>query len=542
MIPVIVNVLAALVVLAWARPLVLDALRALHILQLEEYQTVRFWRWLVGHRSSAFDRSFLIACALAGILGSVLPFPVWFAAPLVGVATGAREALRGARPEAKKPLVLTARARRLLGGWVLCTVVTGGLVFLATRGLLARSAASTFSSILAGLLVAGLLIWPLMSLANLLLYPIEEGFRQYYLASARRVLARQRPVVIGVAGSYGKTSTKSILAQILATRYRVLATPRSFNTPMGLCRVIREQLRSEHRYFIAELGAYRRGEIRQLCKLVKPEIGILTAVGPEHLERFGSFENVVQGEFEIVASLPLNGLAIFNGEDEICRELAGRSPCPYVLAGGPAHPHREIWAEGVELTSSGLRFTICLADGRRAEVAAPLLGRHNVTNILTASIVALRSGLPLDDLVKAISALEPVEHRLQLIPNENGVVVIDDTYNSNPRGAATALETLAMFQAGRRYLVTPGMVELGTLQQDAHREFGRQAAAVCDGVILIGPKQTRAIAEGLIEAGFSRDRLLVTRSLAEATERLKTLLRPGDAVLFENDLPDNYDE
>ena len=135
-----------------------------------------------------------------------------------------------------------------------------------------------------------------------------------------------------------------------------------------------------------------------------------------------------------------------------------------------------------------------------------------------------------------------IEHRLQLLPNDNGVVVIDDTYNSNPRGAATALETLATFQGGRRYLVTPGMVELAALQQDAHRELGRQAAAVCDGVILIGPKQTRAIAEGLIEAGFSRDRLLITRNLAEATERLKTLLRPGDAVLFENDLPDNYDE
>lgn len=531
-----------LLVISWARPLALGGLRALHILQLEEYQTARFWRWLARHASSAIDRPSTIVFALTGILAFVLPAPAWVIAPLLAAAVGARESLRAQLPVAKKPLVLTARARRLVVGWIVCVVVVAAVAYLGARGPLSASAASPFPAAVAGLFVASLLVWPLTSLANLILYPVEAGFRQYYLASARRILGRYHPIVVGVAGSYGKTSTKSILAQILSTRYPTLATPRSFNTPMGLCRVIREQLRPEHRFFVAELGAYRRGEIRQLCKLVHPTIGILTAVGPEHLERFGSFENVVKAEFEIVEALPSSGLAIFNGEDPICRELAPNSQCPYVLAGGPPDPHREIWAEDVELTSNGLTFTLCLTDGRRARVTTRMLGRHNVTNILTASVVALRSGLDLSELGKAISTLEPVEHRLQLIPNDNGVVVIDDTYNSNPRGAATALETLATFRGGRRYLVTPGMVELADLQNDAHREFGRQAAAVCDGVILVGPKQTRAIAEGLIEAGFSRDRMVVTRNLAEATERLKTLLRPGDAVLFENDLPDNYDE
>src|SRR6185437_2194690 len=395
----------------------------------------------------------------------------------------------------------TARVRRLIGGFGLCVALVGVATDLVARGLLGAEQSTPAVAILLSLALVSLLCWPLASLANLLLYPVEAGFRQYYLASARGILRRHHPVVVGVAGSYGKTSTKAILARILSSRYPALATPRSFNTPMGLCRVIREQLQPEHRYFVAELGAYRRGEIRQLCNLVHPTIGVLTSVGPEHLERFGSMENVVKAEFELIDALPTDGVAIFNGADPTCRELATKSRCRYILAGGEADSHRVIWAEDVTLTSAGLEFTLCLSDGRRVPVSTTLLGRHNVSNILVASAAALESGLSLDDVLTAIPHLEPVEHRLQLIPNPNGVVVIDDTYNSNPRGAATALETLAAFQGGRRYLVTPGMIELADHQEAAHREFGRQAAGVCDGVILIGPKQTRAIADGLAEAG-----------------------------------------
>ncbi|HEY8885332.1 MAG TPA: UDP-N-acetylmuramoyl-tripeptide--D-alanyl-D-alanine ligase, partial [Chloroflexota bacterium] len=393
-----------------------------------------------------------------------------------------------------------------------------------------------------GLALLAAFTWPLFALANLLLYPVEASSRAYYLRSARHILTSYAPTVIGIAGSYGKTSTKTILAQILSTRFEVLMTPRSFNTPMGLCRVIREQLQPSHQFFIAELGAYQRGEVRQLCRLVQPSIGVLTAVGPEHLERFGSLDNVIEGEFELIEALPAGGLAIFNGDDETCRDFARRARAPHLLVGGPPEPTRELSSEAISLSTDGLRFTICHRDGRRLVVGTRLLGRHNVTNILLASAAALHVGFPFDELATAIERLEPVEHRLQLVPNDNGVVVIDDTYNSNPRGAAAALETLAAFQGGRRYLVTPGMVELAEMQDGAHRDFGRQAAGVCDAVILVGPRRTRAIAEGLTAAGFSADHLIVTRDLGEATERLRTLLQRGDAVLFENDLPDNYAE
>lgn len=529
--------LSAALVLAWAVPLARGMLRGLHILQLEEYRTARYARWLRNNLTTIFAPIPLATFAAVAAVASVLPRPVWLVAPALGALGGVWQSLVDKNPPAKKPLVITARAKRLIAGWV----VVAGAAFAAAIGIrFSADPARLVARSALGLFLVSLLNWPLLLVANVLLFPVEAGLRRYYLRSAKQVLRTHRPTVVGVAGSYGKTSTKMILSSILATKHPTLATPRSFNTPMGLCRVIREQLGPEHRFFVAELGAYQRGEIDGLCRLVEPTIGVLTAVGPEHLERFGSMENVKAAEFELIASLPPNGLAVFNGEDETCRELARRARCRTIVVGGNDNP--DLWAEDISLTPEGLRFRIVHRDGRSVSVQTALLGRHNVTNILAASAVALECGIDFAELPDAIRRLEPVEHRLRLLPNPNGIVVIDDTYNANPRGAAAALETLAAFQGGRRYLVTPGMVELADLTDAAHRDFGRQAAAVCDAVILVGPRQTRAIAEGLTESGFAPDRLIVTRNLDEATEHLKTLLRPGDAVLFENDLPDQYQE
>lgn len=529
-------VLGAALLFAWVTPGARWISRGLHMLQLEEYQTARYARWLLANRGAIFYPIPIATFALVAVAAAFLPAPLWAIAPVAGAVVGAWQSITYRNPPAKKPLVLTARAKRLVAGWVVVVLLLLAAVTSAGSG----SAHRVVVAIALGLFLASLLSWPLLLVANLLVFPVEAGYRRYYLEDAKRILRANDPRVVGVAGSYGKTSTKMILSQILATRHPTLATPRSFNTPMGLCRVIREQLKPEHRFFVAELGAYQRGEIAGLCRLVQPTIGVLTSVGPEHLERFGSMENVRKAEFELIDNLPRDGLAVFNGYDPTCLELSRQARCRTVVVGGGERP--DLWAEDVALTAEGLRFVIVDREGRRAAVRTRLLGRHNVANILAAAAVAIECGVTFDEIPAAIERIEPVEHRLQLIPNPNGVVVIDDTYNSNPRGAEAALETLAAFSGGRRYLVTPGMVELADLTDEAHRAFGQQAAGVCDGVILIGPRRTRAIAEGLIANGFQPDRLIVTKSLDEATEHLKSLLRHGDAVLFENDLPDHYQE
>jgi len=380
--------------------------------------------------------------------------------------------------------------------------------------------------------------------ANVLMYPIEASFRRYYRASAKRVVeACPHLRVVAVTGSYGKTSTKEIIAHVLSKRFRVLKTPRSFNTVMGICKVIREQLKPEHEVFVVEMGAYKAGEIARLCQLTPPHIGVLTAVGPQHLERFKTVERVAEAKYELMAALPLHGTGIFNGDDPLCRKLAARSgPFQTRLYGiEPARGHSlDVWASSVTITERGTEFDVATAQGQTARFVTKLLGQHNVSNILAAVVVGLESGLTLQELADSVRELEPIEHRLQRMDGAGGVTVIDDAYNSNPAGVRAALKVLDSFPGGQKILITPGMVELGDAEECEHRQMGMLAADVCDYVILVGPTRTRPIADGLRTKDFPADHIFLAQDLDEATQRLQTVVRPGDVVLFENDLPDTY--
>ncbi|MGH2348972.1 MAG: UDP-N-acetylmuramoyl-tripeptide--D-alanyl-D-alanine ligase, partial [bacterium] len=342
---------------------------------------------------------------------------------------------------------------------------------------------------------------------------------------------------------YGKTSTKHFLYTLLSSRYLTLMTPGSYNTTMGVCRVVNEQLASEHQVFIVEMAAYGRGEIKEIAGLVHPRIGILTAIGPQHLEWFASIENIMATKYELIEALPPDGVAVFNADDPLCRTLADRTPRLKVLQYGvTSSPERlDLRAEDIQHSAKGLSFALIDASGERISIATRLLGRHNVLNILAAGAVAMELGLSLQEVAAGISGLQPPEHRLQLLNGAAGVTVIDDAYNANPDGAAEALEVLRQF-GGRRVLVTPGLVELGILQDHANREFGRRAAAVCDHVVLVGPAQTRPVRAGLDDVAFPSDQVTTVDSLQEAAVVLQRILKPGDTVLFENDLPDIYAE
>jgi UDP-N-acetylmuramoyl-tripeptide--D-alanyl-D-alanine ligase len=439
--------------------------------------------------------------------------------------------LRVRKAEVKKPLAWTGRAWRIYG--LACLLIAG-----AAWGL----------GWFAPLLAAG---WPFaLVTANVLLKPVQSLINQGYVWKARARLKKYGPVVVGVAGSYGKTSTKYFAAKILSERYRVLKTPESYNTLLGVCRVINgnvkpeDALKPEHEVFVVEMGAYRRGEVRETARVVKPRYGILTSIGPEHFERFLSLENIQATNFELIEALQGEGAGAFNCDIPECAALADRAGHTRALRYGisRAGGALDLWAEGIEHGPEGMRFTMAHRDGRRVEARTALVGRHNVQNILGAALVALEMGMTLEEIARGVSRLEPPPHRLNVIRGAGGTIVIDDSYNSNPAGAAEALNVLAEFRTGRRILVAPGMIELGALQEAKNEEFGRQAAAVCDFVYLIGPEQTRPVLRGLVAAGFGESQYKVCRELAEATAHMGKTLRPGDAVLFENDLPDLYAE
>jgi UDP-N-acetylmuramoyl-tripeptide--D-alanyl-D-alanine ligase len=522
---------------------------ALHALQQDDYSNLRYARWLAASSTRLIHGPvalvYLAGC-LAQIALSAAPPQTWVAAltSAIAVFVGIKSFRR---PPQKKPLVYTGRARRLLATSVLLAALVLAVGFLALSKLGEAAGLGGSSAGLAVLAMALVSIHaaPFVAMAaNLLLAPVQSSINRMYRIRARRKLVRYGPRVVGITGSYGKTSTKYFTEALLESRFRVLKTRASFNTLLGVCRAINEELGPEHEVLIVEMGAYRRGEIREMAELVRPQIGVLTAIGPQHLERFGSIETIEKAKFELLAALPAGGIAVVNNDDPRVRRLAdglrGPDVCRYGI--DYAAGDLDLQADSIEHGPDGLTFNLIDRDGKRVTVKTRLIGRHNVSNILAAAGVARAVGVGLREIAGAIGRLQPVPHRLETHTGADGVTIIDDAYNSNPVGAANALDALNEFQTGRKILVTPGMVELGVEQDARNEEFGAKAAAVCDFVILVGRNQTEPIRRGLAGAGFAPDRITSVRNLNDGLEAMKGIVRAGDVVLFENDLPDLYEE
>ncbi len=430
----------------------------------------------------------------------------------------------------KVPLKYTARIKRLL--------VTAAIIYLLPTLLnlpVFGSLAPTFMSII---YVAMIIAAPfLVLLANLINRPVEQAINRHYINDAKRIL-KECPnlTVIGITGSFGKTSVKYFLDELLSVKYNVLKTPGNFNTPLGVVRTIRGELRATHDIFLCEMGAKNVGDIKEICDIVHPKHGIITSVGPMHLESFGSIENVRKTKFELADALPEDGSLWLNMDSEYVREgSAGRSFIGYGLDSREGY-----YVEGLSVTASGSEFTVVSPSGGKCEYKTKLIGRHNVLNICGAIAAANTLGIPLEDLKTAVRRLESVPHRLELKRNGD-VTIIDDAYNSNPSGARAALEALSMLD-GYKILVTPGMVELGEKSEELNREFGTEAAEVCDYVALVAGAAAPAIHRGLTEKGFPEEKIFDAKSLNEAMSRVYTLTtgEKKKIILLENDLPDNY--
>ena len=535
--------------LAWAA---LRAVKAVHMLQLDSYANDRFLHWLAAQPSrraidpaSGLCQAIFMAAIAIPPRQLVSPSILLCAWSMCAAALLVFTLVTAEKP--KKPLVYTGRAiRMLVTSLLLSALVMGASTWFALSRLQLDLSATLRDSVTLTMLLASLAVVQLAPLvvvvANILLFPVQHAINSKYLRQARRRLHDVSPLVVGITGSYGKTSTKYVLEQLLADHRKVLKTPLSYNTLMGVCRVINEHLDDECQVLIAEMGAYRRGDIRELCDFVHPTIGILTAIGPQHLERFKTLDNIQATKYELIEALPASGVAILNNDDPRCRALADRTTHVTVMRYGldPQGQPLDLCAEGIAMGPHGLSFTMAAKHGRRVDVQTVLLGRHNVLNILAASCAAVALGLSLDDVAKAIRNLPPVPHRLQLMNSSSGVTVIDDAYNANPVGATEALEVLGSFTAGRRILVTPGMVELGPLEAQLNEELGAKAAEVCDYVILVGVERTRPLLAGLQRQSFPGDKIRIVRDLNAATEALTRIVRAGDTVLFENDLADQY--
>ncbi|MCR5040639.1 MAG: UDP-N-acetylmuramoyl-tripeptide--D-alanyl-D-alanine ligase [Clostridia bacterium] len=518
-------VFLTLAIIAAAYEIYLTAVSNMHMLQLNTYRNTEQAAWmknkpgkylpncllaLYGLTFVFFGNSVLYALA---ILFSLLLIPVnkYYSKP-------------------KKKFVVTARVKRMFvtegvltalivaGGVVICVFCPQKYVFL--------------------LLVESLAFYPMLTmLSNLINRPLEKSINRWYVNDAKRMLAEASGLeVIGITGSYGKTSVKFYLNTIMSAFYDVLVTPESFNTPMGVVKTIRTSLKKTDRYFLCEMGARHVGDIKELTDIVHPRHGVITSIGEQHLETFHTVENIIHTKFELADALPPDGLLFLNGDSENIRNnLPDRQFVTYGIGAG-----NDYYASDVVVTERGTEFTVNVAStGESVRFSTKLLGEAGVINVTGAIAVANNFGIPLDKMKLPVRRIEPVPHRLQLI-NRGAVTIIDDAYNSNPAGCRAALNALAMC-GGHKILLTPGMVELGIEQDRLNKAFGSQAAGVCDHIILVGEKQTRPIAEGALEAGFDEKKLFIASNLTEAMNfamAVKTDARKF--ILLENDLPDNY--
>lgn len=511
----------------------------IHMLQQNSYRIDRYWKWL--NRSGDFSSaSRLVNVGLLFLLFSTLLSPAINA--IIIAAACCLQATVMLRKKFKKPLVFTSRVKRIYSA---CSVfaLAASLAVILTVG---RGGNNAFLYYSAGQVSLGTILlicifsWSITILAVWVLKPVEESINAKYRNEAVSILRSMPDLkIIGITGSYGKTSTKHYLHRILSERYDVLMTPGSYNTPMGVIRTVREMMKPYNEVFICEMGAKQLGDIKEICDMVNPQMGIVTAVGPMHLESFKSLENVQKTKFELIDALPSDGFGVINNDFEWCanRPVSNVEVARY----GVSNPEGSDYvATDVKYSPDGTSFTVEGKDGTRLDLHTRLVGECNISNLVAAVIIALRLGLTPDEIRRAVDSIDQVEHRLNVKRTPGGVTIIDDAFNSNPAGSRMAVDVLSQFKTGKRIIVTPGMIELGEEQERLNRELGRHIGENVDVAVIVGEYNRNALADGIRSTDFDEKNLHILDSFADSQKLLSKILAPGDTVLYENDLPDSF--
>lgn len=486
----------------------LASLRWLRVAQREHYlpwTVTRFasrW-WTTG----ATNRALLVAGLTALAFAFVYP-----AAGLLSVAVVVLGPLGLSIIGRSAPLRWTARLRRLTAGLVVLTVV------LVVVGLLPDRAAVV-------LLAAGLFMPGLVDVALVVVAPIERRLSARFVDQAIETLAHIDPTVVAITGSYGKTTTKAYLSRLLGDSRAAVASPASFNNRMGLARAINEHLTAGTDVFIAEMGSYGKGEIAELCSWIQPTVGVITAIGPVHLERFGSLDKIVEAKSEI---LDKARLAVLNVDDPRLAVLAGQIDRE-VIRCSTQDPAVDVYVD------SGGDGGVYVRGSRVATLDDESVFAANLSCAIGAMLAL---GVPMDGLERAIADLPGADHRQTISVSDLGFTIVDDTYNSNPAGARSALDALERVSTGgRRVLVTPGMVELGERQHEENLALAALAARRVTDLVIVGRTNRAALREGTVGGGAS---VIVVDSRENAVNWVRANLGEGDVVLYENDLPDHY--
>ena len=499
----------------------------MQMMQQNSYRNERFIKWLKG--SSEYAGVSRLADLAMLVLALSTFMQSWPVKLILAIAMAVKCTI-ALRKKYKKPLVFTKRVLRLY--------LTECTVLLAVAALAAVMRQLTFEAGLVALFFATFSY--AFSLAfNWLLKPVERAINNSFINDAKRILAQMPHMkIVGITGSYGKTSTKHYLNRILSEKYSVLMTPGSFNTPMGVVRTVREMLQPYNDLFIVEMGAKNIGDIKEICDIVHPQMGIVTAVGEQHLESFKSIENVQRTKFELIDALPADGFAVLNDDFPFVanRKVDNVTARRYTVAHKPTSDYH---VENITYSAAGTQFTI-VGEGRSIELSTRLVGECNISNLMAAVIMALHLGVDEQKIKYAVSRIEQVEHRLNVKRTASGITIIDDAFNSNPDGSRMALDVLAGMKGGKRIVITPGMIELGSKQEYFNELFGEHIAETADVAIIVGQYNRDAILKGINKKDMNSANVHSVTTFAEAQKLMLSFAQAGDTVLYENDLPDSF--
>ncbi len=515
----------------------------LHMFQLSGYNHKEFTNWSNTDKAGKRVKLFFLWSFIIIWIGRGLP-PIWgvpqfsitfdFCVLIFPLLYGFIWFNFFRKKHTKKKLVYTNRMKRLL---FTHSLITSAFIFLFVFLSYGLDYIDLRTSSIILYVIDGFIL-----LSNSINKPIEKWINNGFIKEAKDILkANPNLKIIGVTGSYGKTSVKFYLKTLLEEHFNTLVTPESYNTPMGIVKTIRGDLKPIHEIFVCEMGAKEVGDIKEICDIVNPDWGVITAVDIQHLESFGTLENIIETKFELAESIKKEGKLFLNSDSKNIMVKEENYPNAIYYSSDKNNMNEKIGynVENIKVSQYGTSFTVVTKSGERETFDMKLIGQHNIINVVGAIAVANNLGISLQDLKIPVRKLKPVNHRMEMI--ERGeITIIDDAFNANPVGSKAAVETLGMFD-GLKILITPGMVDLGEEEYEYNYKFGGYAAENCDYILLVNKKRAVPIRKGALDKGFQEERCFVFDTLQEAMEKANSIkTEQKKYILLENDLTDNY--
>ena len=505
---------------------------ALYIWQLKEYHTGRLFAYLKTTKGKRLFFHPFIAAKLALLA-------LWFFEPQIALLlllllyiTETALLVNAMRTKAFILPVVTRKTVVLIFSvfFVQSIFLAGTLIYLIDSLFLALLLFDVFSLVIGSLVV---LIWQ----------PYTVFERRGILKKATEKRKKLKNLkVVGITGSYGKTSTKEFLAHILQKKFVVLKTPEHKNSEMGITHTILYNLTDAHEVFVCEMGAYSKGGIKLLTDIVQPTHGIVTGVNEQHLGVFGSGMNLfsAEGGGELVQSLPQDGALILNGDSKQLHELG-----PWLQLWNPnfanyvwcsTKTQKDFVTKDVVVTKDEVSFTMIKKGGEEAKVKLPLVGGHNIENILLAAAAATKLEMSMKEIEEALKDIPSEISGMLLKTGKKGIEILDSSYSANPTGVFANLEHQKLWK-GKKIVVMPSLIELGSASHEVHVKIGRKIGEVCDLAIITTSDEFSSLLKGAKEKGMKEENMVLLQRPQEIAQKILSFAKEGDTVLLEGRVP-----